>query len=357
MTGNTRSWVDTEPGLREVWSELSRLFGRARSRPGWTIGLAILFGLLVVGMKARKAPMFPARVVFRVTEGDIKLGQPPPTRRQLREHVFNIALSYARLIEVCRKHSLYAQFLSKHPTVAVDSLRRDLDVSVNRNYFLYERGSQDPPRTARFSITYRHKDPQVALAVVKHVGQIIVDHESTSRKAMSRATAERAAFEIKAAEAELERKRRELAEVQVALAQAPPQEAGALAISASQVQESITIAEGRLNVARRRQTEAELGADAESNALGMSFELVDWGTSPGPGRSRAMALILLGLAAFLVALPFCGLAMSAFDQRVYNVKDIQRLGIKPLGHVPPFSGDQVGSLRHRLGQSSTLRNQ
>lgn len=46
---------------------------------------------------------------------------------------------------------------------------------------------------------------------------------------------------------------------------------------------------------------------------------------------------------------FLGMAMifGAFDSRVHDTEDIERLNLPVLGHLPGFPGDHVGSLEGR----------
>ena len=39
--------------------------------------------------------------------------------------------------------------------------------------------------------------------------------------------------------------------------------------------------------------------------------------------------------------------LGAFDSRVHDTDDVERLGLPVLGHVPGFAGDHVGSLEAR----------
>ena len=56
---------------------------------------------------------------------------------------------------------------------------------------------------------------------------------------------------------------------------------------------------------------------------------------------------MLSLVCFLFVLPLCALGVGAFDQRLHDSEDVQRLGLAVVGHVPPFAGDEVGSLKAR----------
>jgi hypothetical protein len=81
--------------------------------------------------------------------------------------------------------------------------------------------------------------------------------------------------------------------------------------------------------------------------MGLSFALVDFekpqvSTTPKVWR-------LLGQAAFLLLalLPIVAMSIGAFLPHVYDSEDVERLGLRALGHVPAFPGWQSGTLRAR----------
>ena len=71
-------------------------------------------------------------------------------------------------------------------------------------------------------------------------------------------------------------------------------------------------------------------------------------------RSFVLAMVIVVIA-FGAALG-SALILGAFDARVHDTDDVERLGLTVLGHLPGFPGDQVGSLRRawRLAASCTI---
>jgi capsular polysaccharide biosynthesis protein len=57
----------------------------------------------------------------------------------------------------------------------------------------------------------------------------------------------------------------------------------------------------------------------------------------------ALVAIVIGFASLLGSV----LLVGAFDSRVHDIEDVERLGLAVLGHVPGFAGDDVGSLTKR----------
>ena len=57
--------------------------------------------------------------------------------------------------------------------------------------------------------------------------------------------------------------------------------------------------------------------------------------------------LVVGTIVFCGFLPLVALFVGAFDTRVHDEEDVERLGLPILGHLPAFPGDGVGSLRSR----------
>src|SRR5262245_50963846 len=105
MKGPThRSWTDDEPDLKVAGSEIARLGRRARLHPVRVLIVSLLLALAVVGIRARTDPLYPARVVLRVTESDRGGSNSPRPKRRLREYVRDAVFSNARLLELVDKY-------------------------------------------------------------------------------------------------------------------------------------------------------------------------------------------------------------------------------------------------------------
>ncbi|MBA3455899.1 MAG: hypothetical protein H0T42_22570, partial [Deltaproteobacteria bacterium] len=62
-----------------------------------------------------------------------------------------------------------------------------------------------------------------------------------------------------------------------------------------------------------------------------------------PMFSLAFLLAVIGAGSLVVS----ALLIGAFDTRIHDTDDVERLGLPVLGHLPAFAGDHVGSLRAR----------
>ncbi|MBW2536689.1 MAG: hypothetical protein JRI55_34710 [Deltaproteobacteria bacterium] len=53
---------------------------------------------------------------------------------------------------------------------------------------------------------------------------------------------------------------------------------------------------------------------------------------------------------FFALWPIMGVGVGAFDSRIHDLDDVRHLRLKPLGHVPPFAGDDFGSVEERVSR-------
>ena len=96
-----------------------------------------------------------------------------------------------------------------------------------------------------------------------------------------------------------------------------------------------------------RRLDAQIRKGLEDRAMGLRFEMVDDGGEAVEPQSRLVSLVVQGALVFLLAVPIVAMGLGAFDARVLDVDDLVRLGLAPLGTVPAFAGDGVGSLASR----------
>jgi hypothetical protein len=343
-------WADEEPGLKGAAAELARLKRRAVARPISTLLVALVATLAVVGMRARKVRTFSSRVVFRVTEGDLDASTSPRPAKRLREYVLDVAFSNQRLLDVIREHGLYPRELKRDPSFAVDAMRDDIEVDVWRNYFVEIRQLDDAGRSARIAVTYRARDPKLALEVVRHLGRLIAEQEERARIAMAEDAARQAEAAVAEARGQLERRQKQALshEVELRRGNLPQQQAALLRVELADLKKNLEPLEARLKDLEQKKASYDLRAAMERNQLGLQFELVDPGQPARLGISKPRELILIGVLVFVFVLPLAGIFVGAYDQRVYDADDVRRLGMEAVGHVERFPGDNVGALDTRL---------
>lgn len=335
------TWVDEEPGLRDVLREIARLGRRAASRPFKVLAIAALITAAVVGQRARKAIYYSTKVVLRVVENDRTGDTAPRPKAKLREYVNDVVFTTKNLIALMEKHDLYPSERRLDMALAVEAFRDDIDVNVFRNYFLEERWGPDSPlRSARIAVRYRAQDPQRSLDVARALADLVVRHEMEQRRQQVEVAARSAAEMVATARKELIERRAELA-----AALAAPETAE----TKVQVQKLLGLAkaaEKRVADVERAKSVLDLTLAAEKRQLQLQFDQVDPGTLQ-PIIRKGPQLVAIGLAVFFFGLPLVGAGVGALDTRVYDEDDVRRLGLQPLGRVPRYAGDDAGSLKER----------
>ncbi len=324
-------WVDEEPGIKVWLAQTARLLRRGLRRPIWTVSIAVLTAAITTGVKALKEYKFGPRYTLRVVEGDRDPSDSPQTKRLLRQHVEGAIFSNGRLNEVMERHNLYPGLRRNNPRAALDSFREDISVDVYRNYFLEAPSPHRPPRSARIAVRYYSSDRDLALAVTRDLGSLIADHEARTRKRLAEAALARVSNALQRAQDKHLAIRQRLAEVTNELARTGDAK---LVVEQTHLLRSL---EGTLMLVEgyeRRKASFSVGTALETHQLGVSFEVIDPGAIPNAAGLHPRDLIQLSLTVFVLMLPLAMLAAGAFDTRLRELDDIQRLGLDPLGRVP-----------------------
>jgi hypothetical protein len=200
--------------------------------------------------------------------------------------------------------------MRKNPRAALDSFREDIEVETYQNYFVEQRPVGAAPRSARLRISYKNPNSEIAVAVTRELGALVVGHEMAARREQAARTAEYAKREVAAT-------RRALAErrSQVAVAESEIDQSGA---ALPQKQVELVGMLGSLQELERREDETEkreaglaLGAALERHGIGMSFEVVDDASLPTDALAREKQLAM-GLVWLAAGLPFVTMAVGAF---------------------------------------------
>jgi hypothetical protein len=303
-------WLTSEPGVGAALRQVIGLCLAGLRRPWLTFGLAV--GLVGAGagvsalMKRDYAPHF----VVRVVEANREQSNVPPLKRQLAEYVRQAALTSDPLYAIMRRHGLYPTLMRKNARAALEAFKEDISVEVYQNYFVEDRAPRDLPRSARLTVSFHAKDPNLALAVTRDLGALIVQHEQAMRReqALSLATGaehardrlltavqERTAAVLNKRD-EIERSRHPDPRLQVELV-------GLLG--------SLEALEKQADTAERRAAKLDLTAALERRGIGLHFEVVDDGTLPGRAGRLSAALLTVGVS-FLSCLPLIAVAVGAF---------------------------------------------
>jgi hypothetical protein len=317
------NWMDDEPVLSETATRVTtRLL--QRSRRSWPVWFGIIFALssFVAVQKIRHPPIIPAVVVIRLVEGSIKVSPALLSTKLIRAKIFDRALTRSNLTEVLRRHRAAFPTLARDPVLAVDDLLTDVVVVVSQNDFMQYRDPNDPPRSVRISVSYKHVDAEVAWAVARELADLVV-------------------------KAEVGEQRRELALQAAVSGEAQVQGADALRSllgDGTQLTEVTQPTEGpakspgilssmsrRLNQAAKEDAANQLMLRAVDQNQGLHLELIDPGRPPV--RVKGLAAAQGVLMAFPLILLLVALAVGAFDPRVLDDQDLRAFGIAPLGHA------------------------
>ncbi len=348
-------WDADERASGGVLDELRRLLLRAAARPWLTLALTLLATATVVGYRARKQQVFESRIAFRVVEGDVDPATGPSPNGRLREYVADICFSTSRLLSVIRARGLYPGLTKRDPSLAVEEMRDDLNIEVWRNYFIEGAAGPDG-REARVAISYQGHDPRQVYDVVRDLGALVTEAEATSRQDEADSALIAADDEVADAKAVLEKAQAALVAKQFLRASAKSTaETAQLLVQAIDLEQGMPKLERQLEAAQKRRTRIYMRSQIERKQLGLRFELTDQGRVASAGVSRHKLLAFVAVAMFFFSLPLAMIAVGAFDDRIYRTVDVQRLGLRALGAMRPFVGDNVGALDIRLQQDSRGR--
>jgi hypothetical protein len=345
---NDDPWIGSEPGFAEWRQELMRLWHRAKKRKLVVVIVALCMAGAVVLVRWRKQQSFAASVTFRVTEGDSSAGPltrlaPPPTK-ELREYVTSIALSSGKVVEVMKQHGIRNKMVEADPVKAVQLFREDLEVEVSRNYFIEEWQAN---KSARLTMTYSAGTAQEAQAVVNDLAELVVADEARRRQAQVNAAVASADKTVSVVQREVDARQTRLAQLEQALTTASAAQKTLIGVEMNNLRAELPQALERLKTAENTRGDLQLSLLAEEQSLSVRFDKVDESIEAVVRDATPAGLALLGLLIFCLSLPIAVMAVGAFDRRVYDLDDVGRLGLIPVGHVPPFRGDGLGTLRQR----------
>lgn len=338
-------WIEEEWRL----TRMARLaLVRASRRPVLVLVVPLLLAGATAALRAYQPPRFEAILTFRLAEGDLpdsRAGSRPP--RAIREYVSNVALSRHQLKQVMVKHGASRAWLASDPIAAVDDFREEISIEVNRNYFLYDRGRRDEPRTAQVVVSLGGSDAEQTYAMAHEIGQTILHHQVASRRS-------RLAEARKLLVSELERARARTSALHQGLerlsAEAltaggrPPVGLGTR-LAAKEAEARSAIEQALL--LERRLTAIDFNGAAEAEQLGISLQLVDERLVELAPPLTPAELALLGAVVFFAGLLLFAPVVGAFDDRIHAPEDLPERGRELVGAFPRFPGDQAGSFRSR----------
>jgi hypothetical protein len=344
-------WLDSESDLLSWRRELDRLKRRARKRLVLTLALALIGTVGVVWMMSRRVPLAESRILIRVTEGSVLREDAPISASDLGEFLRDSAFSNRNLLQLINKHGLYPFERARGDIYALEEIRAHLTLEVYRNYFLEARGYNSDVRTARISVRFKDEDPAVSFAICSDLAKLIIDSEARRREDTSRGVASITQRAVDSAVETLEDRRAELSTKLAQLTEAERagknEEVATLKVDISRLKADVTKQADVVRRARESKGRADLRVALDSEHINLLYQIVDERPPPPPEAGKHIRLAMIGLACFLIFLPLSAVAVGAFDSRIHDPEDVQRLGLEVVGHVPRFPGFGVGSMRGR----------
>lgn len=335
-------WIDREPGLLAALHELSRVLRRSRRR--WFITLLIAAGLTsAVLWKLSAAPqIYSARAILRMAEGDMADTRRSLRRGELEGYLWNVVFSQKIVYPIIEELNLYPEFRELGPAEAVEAFRADVDVTVFRNFFL--NAGTDDSRSARVAITYRGFDAAQTVEIVERLADEVINHE---RERHIRATESMESLALRALEQidiEINRRQQRMSALMQQLDDAEDHERRLLQVTIQRLSMEIQSFTVSLTQARNELTTAKV---LRASPLAVEIAQVRTPEIVTPG-ARKRKLFIVGALGFIVLFPACAIVIGAFDTRVRDSEDVERIGLPVVGHIPPFRGDSTGTLVDRL---------
>jgi hypothetical protein len=345
------AWFQAEQPIRyAIVEELQRIKRRSRARMIPIVLIAAALTAAVIYKRSKKVRMHEAEVVIAVTEGSLSSGHIPMPVMELREYIASVLLSNQVIEQIIVDEDLFPLRKKLGMQFAINEFRDMFEIGVHRNYFLSEY-SIDSPRSARISIELSHTDPRFANRMAHRIAELIVVGEQAHRQAVADEIARQAGMALETVRAEAVAVEQEVADRGLAVAEAEHKGlhrvAGALKITMHEAEAKLREAEKTVNALSKQANAEEMAAEIDRAGLGMRFDIVDAKTPLDEPGAGLYFQVIVGGFVFFVVLPLVALFVGAFDTRIHDREDAERLGLPVLGHLPPFPGDGVGSLRAR----------
>ncbi len=308
-----RSWIDSEPRLADCVEQLAWLFARGLRRPLWLAIVAATISAVVLAFVFLRKTTHTPSYVLRIVETGRDPRDLPRPRRQLAEYVKTGVFTSEPLLDMIRRHGLYPSLLRKSRRAALETFREDIEIEVYRNYFVEERSAGSSPRSARLSVSYKNSNQEVAVAVTRELGALIVAHERGVRRNQSTLAADAAKREVDARRGLLESRRLEVAAKREEMDRTGARDP-MLEVEFADLSESATALAMRQDHAERREAELAVGAALEASGTGLSFEVVNDGSLPTRSKQADTNLLVAGASVFF-GLPLVIVGVGAFAPR------------------------------------------
>ncbi len=347
----TDDWYESEesPAAGMV-AELQRIRRRTRTRPLRVIVLGLAVAAAITYKFATRAGHFEAEIVLALTEGSLSTKHHGLPVEELREFVDGVLIPDAKLRGLIERRDLYRLRRTLGMEYALEELRGQLDVQIWKNSFIYyDEDAPNAEHSARIGLTVTDSDPDRAYELAHDIAAIVIETAHENRQKLNAQLSDAIAARRDGLTHRLDQLALEAAEKSAALTRAHGKhdEDLAQALSLQLVEIASERERGEKDLADIAVSRDALADRIAAAGLDTSIAIVEE-TRPDRPEHRGFAIALIAVIVGVGSLLGAALVLGAFDSRIHDGDDVERLGLPMLGHVPGFAGDGVGSLAARV---------
>lgn len=343
-------WYDSEPHTGSLLVfELRRIRRRIAARPLPVLLLAVLLATGLTYKVVTKEGLFESEIILALTEGTMTSDRSGLPAEQLREYVTSVLLADKNMIQVIEKYDLTPLRKKLGPQFAVEQLWGNVDVDIWKNSFIYFSADDiNARKSARISIAVRDVDPDRAYLVAKDLAALAIETHEAERQKVTGAVAREVALARKTLSDQLTDITTAIVMTQAAIAQAQKDKKQGLAsqlhVDLTALDQQSKAIEDQLSLVL--QSNEAIADQIAAAGLDLDMAIVEE-RRPNRPDNTAISLAFLIAVISVGSLVVSALFIGAFDTRIHDTDDVERLGLPVLGHLPAFAGDHVGSLRAR----------
>ena len=343
-------WYESEePTRRGMVFELQRIRRRTAVRPLPVLLVATFLTTVIIYKVATKPALLESVVVLALSEGAMSSRNTSIPVDQLRAYVTSVLLPDNKLSELIEKRDLYRLRKNLGPEFALEQLRGSLDIQIWKNGFAeYDEDGGNAMRSARIGLTVSDTDPDRGFDIARDLAGIVIETLGVQRQKLANEIGRQVEILRKVTNDKLARLLDEIARTQAAIDDAVQRDRPELA--AILHSDLARLEHDRQDIERAlvhiATSPESLAREITAAGLDMSLSIVEEHRPERPTRS-SFVLILIAAVVGAGALVGGALVLGAFDSRVHDADDVVRLGLPVLGHVPGFTGDNVGSMQTR----------
>jgi hypothetical protein len=253
------------------------------------------------------------------------------SRADLRSFVENVALTSSNLQEVMDQHGLFRREAARSEVLALEEMRKSVDVDILQDYLAEDRLEHSPSRSARIVITFSAEEPDQAMVVVRDLGLLVARAELARHAEKARQQAGLASAAAAEARAEASRTEGELAAMEAAAAAAPGKTSSAQQVKIAFLRAWLTKLERRRSVLEQEHVRLDLSAAAEEKQAGTRVHLASLQAGTGGPQNKLQWFRNKAAIAGAAGLALALLMVGAFDPRLYDADDVRRAGGLSLG--------------------------